>query len=60
MKLIEAMRRMKALLTELLTKKAILSSEVSRCTETVIKAAEVQKEATRRRLRIRNIFTQVT
>lgn len=46
MKLTEAVRRMEALSAELSAQKAILSSEASRYTEKMMKAAEVQKEAT--------------
>ena len=46
MKLNEAVRRMEALSAELSTQKAVLSSEASRYTERMIKAAEAQKEAT--------------
>ena len=46
MKLNEAVRRMEALSAELSAQKAVLSSEVSRYTEKMMKAAEAQKEAT--------------
>ena len=46
MKLNEAVRRMEALSAELSAQKAVLSSEASRYTERMMKAAEAQKEAT--------------
>ena len=46
MKLTEAVRRMEALSAELSAQKAFLSSEASRYTEKMMKAAEAQKEAT--------------
>lgn len=46
MKLNEAVRRMEALSAELSAQKAVLSSEASRYTERMMKAAEGQKEAT--------------
>lgn len=46
MKLNEAVRRMEALSAELSAQKAVLSSEASRYTERMMKAAEEQKEAT--------------
>ena len=46
MKLNEAVRRMEALSAELSAQKAVLSSEASRYTEKMMKAAEAQKEAT--------------
>ena len=50
MKLNEAVRRMEALSTELSAQKAVLSSEASRYTEKMMKAAEAQKEATEKAL----------
>ena len=46
MKLNEAVRRMEALSAELSAQKAVLSSEASKYTEKMMKAAEAQKEAT--------------
>lgn len=46
MKLNEAVRRMEALSAELSAQKAVLSSEASRYTGRMMKAAEAQKEAT--------------
>lgn len=46
MRLTETVRRMEALSAELIAQKAVLSSEASRYTERMIKAAEAQKEAT--------------
>lgn len=46
MKLNEAVRRMEALSAELSAQKAVLSSEASRYTERMMKAAEAQKETT--------------
>ena len=46
MRLTETVRRMEALSAELSAQKAILSSEANRYTEKMMKAAEVQKEAT--------------
>ena len=51
MKLNEAVRRMEALSAELSAQKAVLSSEASRYTERMMKAAEAQKEATEKALR---------
>ena len=51
MKLNEAVRRMEALSAELSAQKAVLSSEASRYTERMVKAAEEQKEATEKALR---------
>ena len=51
MKLTEAVRRMEALSAELSAQKAVLSSEASRYTERMMKAAEAQKEATETALR---------
>ena len=51
MKLTEAVRRMEALSAELSAQKAILSSEASKYTERMMKAAEAQKEATETALR---------
>ena len=51
MKLNEAVRRMEALSAELSAQKAVLSSEASRYTERMMKAAEAQKEATETALR---------
>ena len=50
MKLNEAVRRMEALSAELSAQKAVLSSEASRYTERMMKAAEAQKEATEKAL----------
>ena len=50
MKLTEAVRRMEALSAELSAQKAVLSSEASRYTERMMKAAEAQKEATEKAL----------
>ena len=50
MKLNEAVRRMEALSAELSAQKAVLSSEASRYTESMMKAAEAQKEATEKAL----------
>ena len=50
MKLTEAVRRMEALSAELSAQKAVLSSEASRYTEKMMKAAEAQKEATEKAL----------
>ena len=50
MKLNEAVRRMEALSAELSAQKAVLSSEASRYTERMMKAAEEQKEATEKAL----------
>ena len=50
MKLNEAVRRMEALSAELSAQKAVLSSEASRYTEKMMKAAEAQKEATEKAL----------
>ena len=46
MRLTETVRRMEALSAELIAQKAVLSSEASKYTEKMMKAAEVQKEAT--------------
>ena len=46
MRLSETVRRMEALSAELSAQKAVLSSEASRYTERMMKAAEAQKEAT--------------
>ena len=46
MKLNEAVRRIEALSAELSAQRAVLSSEASRYTERMMKAAEAQKEAT--------------
>ena len=51
MKLNEAVRRMEALSAELSAQKAVLSSEASRYTEKLMRAAEAQKEATEKALR---------
>ena len=51
MKLNEAVRRMEALSAELSAQKAVLSSEASRYTERMMKAAEAQKEASEKALR---------
>ena len=51
MRLTEAVRRMEALSAELSAQKAVLSSEASRYTERMMKAAEAQKEATEKALR---------
>ena len=51
MKLTEAVRRMEALSAELSAQKVVLSSEASRYTERMMKAAEAQKEATETALR---------
>ena len=51
MKLNEAVRRMEDLSAELSAQKAVLSSEASRYTERIMKAAEAQKEATEKALR---------
>ena len=51
MKLNEAVRRMEALSAELSAQKAVLSSEASKYTERMMKAAEAQKEATEKALR---------
>ena len=50
MRLTEAVRRMEALSAELSAQKAVLSSEASRYTEKMMKAAEAQKEATEKAL----------
>ena len=50
MKLNEAVRRMEALSAELSVQRAVLSSEASRYTERMMKAAEAQKEATEKAL----------
>ena len=50
MKLTEAVRRMEALSAELSAQRAVLSSEASRYTERMMKAAEAQKEATEKAL----------
>ena len=50
MKLNEAVRRMEDLSAELSAQKAVLSSEASRYTERMMKAAEAQKEATEKAL----------
>ena len=50
MRLTETVRRMEALSAELSAQKAILSSEASRYTEKMMKAAEAQKEATEKAL----------
>ena len=46
MRLTETVHRMEALSAELSAQRAVLSSEASRYTEKMMKAAEVQKEAT--------------
>ena len=51
MKLNEAVRRMEALSAELSAQKAVLSSEASKYTEKMMRAAEEQKEATEKALR---------
>ena len=50
MKLNEAVRRMEALSAELSAQKAVLSSEASKYTEKMMRAAEEQKEATEKAL----------
>ena len=51
MKLNEAVRRMEALSAELSAQKAVLSSEASKYTEKMMRAAEEQKEAAEKALR---------
>ena len=51
MKLNEAVLRMEALSAELSAQKAVLSSEASKYTEKMMRAAEEQKEATEKALR---------
>ena len=51
MKLTEAVRRMEALSAELSAQKAILSSEASRYTERMMKAAEAQNETAEKAIR---------
>ena len=51
MRLSETVRRMEALSAELSAQKTILSSEASRYTEKMMRAAEEQKEATEKALR---------
>ena len=51
MKLTETVRKMEALSAELSAQRAVLSSEASRYTERMMKAAEAQKEATEKALR---------
>ena len=50
MRLTETIHRMEALSAELSAQKAVLSSEASRYTEKMMKAAEAQKEATEKAL----------
>ena len=50
MRLTETVHRMEALSAELSAQKAVLSSEASRYTERMMKAAEAQKEATEKAL----------
>ena len=58
MTLSEAVHRMEALSAELSAQKAVLSSEASRYTERMMKAAEAQKEATEKALR--KVTTEAT
>ena len=58
MTLSEAVHRMEALSEELSAQKAVLSSEASRYTERMMKAAEAQKEATEKALR--KVTTEAT
>jgi hypothetical protein len=51
MKLNEAVRRMEALSAELSAQKAVLSSEASKYTEKMMRAAQEQKEAAEKALR---------
>ena len=51
MRLSETVRRMEALSAELSAQKAVLSSEASKYTEKMMRAAEEQKEATEKALR---------
>ena len=50
MRLTETVHRMEAMSAELSAQKAVLSSEASRYTEKMMKAAEAQKEATEKAL----------